>query len=93
LASKSESKEIPMQQLYLSSYQIAIFEKLKEFGSLTRRELVNCLNLARTTVYDNCVKLQKLKLITKYSKGVGKRGRPYVYFKIKEGIKIKEENL
>ncbi|KKK98946.1 hypothetical protein LCGC14_2637650 [marine sediment metagenome] len=81
MASKSESKEIPIQQLYLSSYQIAILEKLKEFGSLTRRELVNCLNL------------QKLKLITKYSKGVGKRGRPYVYFKIKEGIKIKEENL
>ncbi|KKL50187.1 hypothetical protein LCGC14_2308010 [marine sediment metagenome] len=84
MASKSESKEILIRQRDLSSAQNAIFEKLKTFGPLTRRKLVTELNLARTTVYDNLIKLQKLKLIKKYSQHDGKRGRDFVFWKIKE---------
>ena len=39
----------------------------------------------RTTIYDNLVKLQKRKLIEKFSRSNGKRGRPLVFWKITEG--------
>lgn len=38
----------------------------------------------RTTIYDNLVKLQKKKLIEKFSKNNGRRGRPKIYWKLKE---------
>ena len=36
----------------------------------------------RTTIFDNLVKLQKRKLVEKFSMNNGKRGRPLVYWKI-----------
>lgn len=39
----------------------------------------------RTTIHDNLVKLQRRKLVEKFSKGNGKRGRPPVFFKLMEG--------
>lgn len=38
----------------------------------------------RTTIYDNLVKLQKRKFIEQFSENNGKRGRPLVFWKIKE---------
>ena len=38
----------------------------------------------RTTIHDNIVKLQKRHLLVKYSKSNGKRGRPLVFYKLKE---------
>lgn len=38
----------------------------------------------RSTIYDNLVKLQKKKLVEKSSKSNGRRGRPKVYWKVKE---------
>lgn len=38
----------------------------------------------RTTVYDNLVKLQKKTLIEKFSRSNGKRGRPKIYWRLKE---------
>lgn len=40
----------------------------------------------RTTIFDNLIKLQKRKLVEKFSRSNGKRGRPMVYWKIKDGL-------
>lgn len=42
------------------------------------------LHNKRTTIYDNLVKLQKRKLVEKFSRNNGKRGRPFVFWKIKK---------
>ena len=39
----------------------------------------------RTTIHDNIVKLQKRKLVEKFSENNGKRGRPLVFYKLTEG--------
>ena len=66
----------------LSPLQFNLIKKLKEEGPLTRRQLVNQLRTPRTTIYDNLVKLQKKKVVEKFSRNNGKRGRPKVYWKI-----------
>lgn len=38
----------------------------------------------RTTIYDNLVKLQKKKIVEKFSRSNGKRGRPKIYWKLTE---------
>jgi len=40
----------------------------------------------KTTIYDNLVKLQKRRLVEKFSRSNGKRGRSYVYWKINGNI-------
>ena len=37
----------------------------------------------RTTIYDNLIKLQKRKIVEKYSENNGKRGRPLVLWRLK----------
>jgi len=61
----------------LTPIQTRIFDELHG-KDLPRRELVRILKTARTTIYDNLVKLQKKKLVEKYSKNNGIRGRPLV---------------
>ena len=112
MASKTEKKEIPLDQQYLTPLQNSILEKLKEFGSMTRDQLCEEFGFGkheavyldkfllwekglryevvreqfdrRTTIYDNLVKLQKRKLVERFSKSNGKRGRPPIYWKIKK---------
>ncbi len=52
-------------------------------GPITRRDLVNQLNSPRTTIYDNLLKLQRLKVVEKFSRTDGSKGRPLVYWKLK----------
>jgi len=66
----------------LSPIQNNLLKTLEKTGPSTRKELVKQLNTARTTIYDNLVKLQKRKLIEKFSRTDGKRGRPLVFWKI-----------
>ena len=73
----SESKD------FLSPIQYNLLKTLNMVGPSTRKDLVNQLNTPRTTIYDNLVKLQKRKLIEKFSRIDGKRGRPLVFWKIK----------
>jgi DNA-binding MarR family transcriptional regulator len=73
----SESKD------FLSPIQYNLLKTLDNIGPSTRKDLVKHLNTARTTIYDNLVKLQKRKLIEKFSRTDGKRGRPLVFWKIK----------
>ncbi len=99
MANKTEKIEIPQRQQYLTPLQHSILEKLNEFGPKTRNELCKKFGLRkhkaiytdpyeqydkRTTIYDNLVKLQNRKLIEKFSKSNGKRGRPNIYWQIKE---------
>lgn len=116
MASKTEKKEIPLDQQYLAPLQYSILEKLKEFGPMTRDQLCEEFGFGkhkvvftepyldyhgriirsnvirremeqydkRTTLYDNLEKLEKRKLVERFSRSNGKRGRPPVHWKIKK---------
>lgn len=68
---------------FLTPLQHNLIKTLKLNGAITRRELVKSLNVPRTTIYDNLLKLQKRKIIEKFTRNNGKRGRPLVFWKIK----------
>ena len=76
--SKFNSKE------YMTPIQSNLINKLRNSGPITRRDLVKILNSPRTTIYDNLLKLQKRKLIEKFTRNNGMRGRPLVFWKSKE---------
>ena len=63
-----------------------IFEELSHGKSLTRRDLVKNLDKPRTTIYDNLLKLQNKKLVMKFSRNNGGRGRPVVLWYIPKHI-------
>ncbi len=68
---------------YLSPIQYNLIRTLENIGPLTRKDLVKQLKTPRTTIYDNLIKLQKIKLIEKFSRNDGIRGRPLVFWKMK----------
>jgi predicted ArsR family transcriptional regulator len=68
---------------FLSPIQNNLIKVLQRSGPMTRRDLVNQLNTPRTTIYDNLIKLHKRKVIEKFSRNNGKRGRPLVFWKLK----------
>jgi predicted transcriptional regulator len=68
---------------FLSPIQYNLLKTLEKTGPSTRKDLDKHLNTARTTIYDNLMKLQKRKLIEKFSRTDGKKGRPLVFWKIK----------
>jgi predicted ArsR family transcriptional regulator len=55
-------------------------------GPMTRADLVHHLQVTRTTVYDTIVKLMNHNLVDKYPVNDNKRGRPKVFFTLKDGI-------
>ena len=69
---------------FLPPIQNKLIKLLEENGPMTRKDLVNRSKSARTTIYDNLVKLQKLKQIEKFSRNNGERGRPLVFWKLSE---------
>jgi uncharacterized membrane protein len=69
---------------YLTPIQSNLINKLRNFGPTTRKDLVKIINSPRTTIYDNLLKLQKRKLIEKFTRNNGMRGRPLVFWKVKE---------
>ncbi|MFX0046848.1 MAG: hypothetical protein ACFE8G_01645 [Candidatus Hermodarchaeota archaeon] len=69
---------------FLTPIQYNLIKKLQTIGPSTRRDLVNVLDSPRTTIYDNLLKLQKRKLIEKFTRNNGMRGRPLVFWKLKE---------
>ena len=68
----------------MTPLQDNLMKVLDNTGPLTRSDLVKHLRTPRTTIYDNLLKLQKRRLIEKYTRNNGKRGRPLVYWKLKE---------
>ena len=69
---------------FFTPLQNNLIKILENNGPITRRELVNTLKIPRTTVYDNLLKLQKKKMIEKFSRNNGRRGRPLVFWRIKD---------
>lgn len=57
-----------------------------EYCALTRAEIVRVTGIARTTIYDNLVKLKRKGKVVDYPITNPKRGRPNVVFQlVKEG--------
>ena len=69
---------------YLTPIQYNLIKNLQNIGPSTRKDLVKVLNSPRTTIYDNLLKLQKRKLIEKFTRNNGMRGRPLVFWRLKE---------
>ncbi len=76
-------KLIQLKEIF-TPIQYNILKTLQNHGPLTRSELVEKLSTPRTTIYDNLLKLQKKKLIERFSRNNGKIGRPLVYWKAKQ---------
>ena len=68
---------------YLTPIQHNLIKTLQNGGPYTRKALVKELNTPRTTIYDNLLKLQKRKFIEEFSRNNGMRGRPLVFWKLK----------
>ena len=63
--------------------QNSLIKSLQTRGPSTRKDLVINLNTPRTTIYDNLLKLQKRKIVEKFTRNNGRRGRPLVFWKLK----------
>lgn len=84
---ESEKQTVPFNELreeYLTPIQFNLIKTLEKKGPSTRKELVHYLDTPRTTIYDNLIKLQKRKVVEKFSRNNGKRGRPRTFWKIIE---------
>lgn len=68
----------------LTPLQNNLIKILYEKGPTTRKDLVNHLSIPRTTIYDNLLKLQKRKLLEKFTRNYGNRGRPRVFWRVTE---------
>ncbi|MHA1341242.1 MAG: helix-turn-helix domain-containing protein [Promethearchaeota archaeon] len=64
--------------------QEKLIETLKKNGPLNRDQLVSILNIPRTTIYDNISELIRLNIVKKFTRQINSRGRPKVFFKLKE---------
>ena len=83
MSNKTLIGEYSDQNNHLSPIQYNLIRTLENIGPLTRKDLVKQLKTPRTTIYDNLIKLQKIKLIEKFSRNDGQRGRPLVFWKMK----------
>ena len=83
MANKIDIREYYDSKEFLSPIQYNLIKILRNDGPLTRRDLVSQLNTPRTTIYDNLIKLHKRKVVEKFIKNNGKRGRPLVFWKLK----------
>jgi predicted ArsR family transcriptional regulator len=68
----------------LNPLQEDLVEALKKNGPLTRGQMVEMLDRPRTTIYDNLSGLINRDMVKKFSRQVNTRGRPVVFFKLKE---------
>ena len=68
----------------LNPLQNNLIKTLEKNGPLTRDQMVQILNKARTTIYDNLAVLINRNMVKKFSRQVNARGRPVVFFKLKE---------
>ena len=71
------------EALGFEQYDYEYIKKYTRTGTMIHQKQVITQYKKRTTVYDDLTKLQKRKIVEKFSKKNGKRGRPPVYFKLK----------
>lgn len=65
-----------------SPLQKKLIEILEKNGPMTRLDLVKAVDIPRTTVYDNLMRLSCYKIVKKFSRPTNSRGRPLVFFKL-----------
>lgn len=92
-----KNPRIQSHRTFLSNTQGIIIKALDEHGPLKRGNsyarkgtLLGILEIPRTTLYENLEKLEKKKIVERFEKNNGKRGRPHVFWRIKEGFKRDE---
>jgi len=68
----------------LTPKQHNIFKYLSTHGTMVRDELEKGLNIPHTTIYNNLVKLEKKRIVIRFSKPNNKKGRQHVYWSIKQ---------
>ncbi|PWI49476.1 hypothetical protein CEE45_01410 [Candidatus Heimdallarchaeota archaeon B3_Heim] len=66
---------------FTNQTDLKVFTALKEHQPATRMELCDKTGIARTTIYDALTRLMVLKVVTKYSPPVNKKGRPKVFYR------------
>lgn len=71
-------------QLRAMEKRIIIANELALSEYLTRKELVQLTGMPRTTLYANLAVMEKEGIVEKFTIPNGKKGRPRVYWKIKE---------
>jgi len=79
-ASRNGNENILAQ--FRTQLQQSILDLLTKQGPLPRREIVKQLQRARTTIYDNLIKLQKQNIVEKFVRNSGTRGRSLVFWKL-----------
>jgi len=84
MVEKSLLENKMMSKEFYTPLQHHLIKFLHNTGPSTRKDLVKLLNTPRTTIYDNLLKLQKRKIIEKFTRNDGKRGRPLVFWKLKD---------
>lgn len=67
-----------------NEFQGELIKTLEKNGAMTRAQMVQALDKPRTTIYDNLAILIKREVVKKFSRQVNARGRPVVFFKLKE---------
>lgn len=71
-----------MTTSYYTNFQEKLINLLSKNGAMSRDEMVQATNRARTTIYDNLTVLEDNNILKKYSRQVNARGRPVVFFKL-----------
>ena len=84
MSEKSTLEDFNIAVEFLSPLQHNILKFLEGSGPISRRDLCKAFDTPRTTVYDNLLKLQKRKIVEKFSSNHGKRGRPIVFWKLRD---------
>jgi len=75
--------ELEQETVRLPPLQQDIISILREHGPATRAELIEELQMPRTTIYDGLRKLMKRKIVARFpGERTGKRGRPKVIFEL-----------
>ncbi len=73
-----------VEEKILNHLQNDLVKTLTKNGPMTRTQIVDTLNRPRTTIYDNLAVLINREKVKKFSRQVNSRGRPVVFFKLKE---------
>lgn len=71
------------EEFGFETYECNYIQKYTRTGTTTNYHKKITLHHKRTTIHDNLKVLIKRKIVEKFSRNNGKRGRPKVYFKLK----------
>jgi len=86
--SKSKKKYNLYNLSIILPLEYQIYDLLKRKGPLNRNEMILEISKARSTIYNSLDRLMLRDIVKKFSQPTMDRGRPVVYFKIKEGKTI-----